>query len=111
MPFKTHSKTYYGTINLSIEGLEFSSKNYIIDLLDEKNQILKSKSGNSLTNIKFEYLAPGDYGFRLVEDKNNNNKWDTGNYLNKIQPEKTYIYNGTISIKGNWDSEIKWKLP
>ncbi len=111
LTFKVQSKNYYGTINLSIEGIDVASKNYIVDLLDEKNQILKSKSGNSLTNIKFDYLAPGNYGFRLVLDKNNNNKWDTGKYLNKIQPEKTYIYNGTVSVKGNWDSEIKWELP
>lgn len=111
LTFKVQSKNYYGTINLSIEGIDVASKNYIVDLLDEKNQILKSKSGNSLINIKFDYLAPGNYGFRLVLDKNNNNKWDTGKYLNKIQPEKTYIYNGTVSVKGNWDSEIKWELP
>lgn len=111
LSFKAQSKAYYGTVNLSIEGIDEASKNYIVDLLDEKNQILKSKSGNSLTNIKFDYLAPGNYGFRLVLDKNNNNKWDTGKYLNKVQPEKTYIYDGTVSVKGNWDSEIKWELP
>lgn len=111
LSFKAQSKAYYGTINLSIEGIDISSKNYIVDLLDEKNQILKSKSGNSLTNIKFDYLAPGNYGFRLVLDENNNKKWDTGDYLKKAQPEKTYIYNSTVSVKGNWDSEIKWELP
>lgn len=111
LTFKTQSKSYYGTILLSIDSLIAFSKNYIIDLLDEKNQILKSINTTDLKNIKFDYLAPGNYSFRLIIDENENKKWDTGDYLNKVQPEKVYIYNGTVSVKGNWDSEIKWQLP
>lgn len=111
LSFKAQSKAYYGTINLSIEGMEAVSKNFIIDLLDEKNQVLKSNYSSNVNDIKFDYLAPGNYSFRLIFDENNNKKWDTGNYLNKLQPEKTYIYNGTVSVKSNWDNEIKWQLP
>lgn len=112
LSFKVQNKNYYGNILLNIEGVESTvAKNFVIDLLNEKNQVLKSVFSNQLNNIKFDYLDPGNYGFRLVLDDNNNKKWDTGDYLNKVQPEKTYIYNGTVTVKGNWDSEIKWQLP
>lgn len=108
---KIQNRNYYGTILLDIEGNISNSMNYIIDLIGEKNQIIKSYSTTNLKNIKFDYLNPGEYGFRLIVDINNNNIWDTGNYLNNIQPEKTFIYNGTVSVKSNWDSNITWKLP
>ncbi|MFN4233345.1 MAG: Ig-like domain-containing protein [Bacteroidia bacterium] len=109
--FKIQNRNYYGTILLDIEGNIINSMNYIIDLTDEKNQIIKSCSTNNLKNIKFDYLAPGNYSFRLIVDVNNNNQWDTGNYLKNIQPEKTFIYNGSVTVKGNWDSNITWQLP
>lgn len=112
LSFKAQNKNYYGTLLLNIEGLESTiAKNFVIDLLDEKNQVLKSIFTNQLNNIEFRYLTPGSYKFRLVLDENNNKKWDTGDYLKKIQPEKTYIYNGTVTVKSNWDSEITWQLP
>ncbi len=111
LSFKAQNKNYYGTIFLTIDALDILSENYIINLLDEKNQVLKSASSTTLKNIKFDYLAPGNYGFRLVIDENNNNKWDTGNYVQKLQAEKAFIYNGTVSVKSNWESEIKWQLP
>lgn len=111
LTFKTQNKQYYGTILLSIDYNLASSKNYIINLLDDKKQIVKTINSNELKNIKFDYLAPGNYTFRLIIDENQNNKWDTGNYLKNIQPEKTFIYNGIISVKSNWDSEIKWQIP
>ena len=40
---------------------------------------------------------------RLVKDKNLNNKWDTGNYLKKIQPEEVIYMEGEISLRANWD--------
>lgn len=111
LSFKTQKKDYYGTIVLTVDGLEKTTLNYIIDLIDEKNQIIKTKYTHNLKNIKFDYLAPANYSFRLIVDENNNKKWDTGNYLAQKQPEKVYIYTNSIAVKGNWESEITWLLP
>ena len=48
-------------------------------------------------------MNPGDYGVRLVKDINENNKWDTGNYLKKIQPEEVIYMEGEITLRANWD--------
>ena len=51
----------------------------------------------------FEYIRPGKYTFRLIEDSNNNNIWDTGNYLQKVNPEPVYYFSNEIEVRANWD--------
>ena len=51
----------------------------------------------------FELLDPGKYFVRLIEDPNNNKKWDTGSYLGKVQPEKVIYYWKEIDLRANWD--------
>ncbi|MDA9360724.1 hypothetical protein N9R15_02965, partial [Flavobacteriaceae bacterium] len=51
----------------------------------------------------FDYLLPGTYGVRLIKDRNNNQQWDTGNYLKKIQPEEVIYMDGEIDLRANWD--------
>ena len=54
-------------------------------------------------NYSFELLSPGKYVVRLIEDINQNREWDTGNYLEKIQPEKVIYYWKEIDLRANWD--------
>jgi hypothetical protein len=44
----------------------------------------------------------------LIEDANNNGEWDTGNYLQHIQPENVLYYKENISVRANWDVDVKW---
>ena len=53
-------------------------------------------------NCVFENIVPGEYNIRLVEDNNENKKRDTGNFLEKIQPEKIYFNNEIIKVRANW---------
>jgi len=41
----------------------------------------------------------------VIEDVNKNEKWDTGNYRKKIQPEKIFYIDKGITIRGFWDIE------
>ena len=50
----------------------------------------------------FENITAGDYNIRLIYDKNQNQKWDTGNYLKKINPERTIHNLEKIKIRANW---------
>ena len=54
-------------------------------------------------------LNPGEYKLRIISDENNNNNWDTGNYLFKKQAEKVNYYPGNIKVRANWDLEINLK--
>ena len=75
----------------------------IVELLDTKEQIIQSKYIKSqFDECIFENINPGDYNLRLIHDKNENHKWDSGNYLNKIKPEETIHSSEKIKIRANW---------
>ena len=105
--FKTREQKFYGTLKLSPKLP--ADNEFIIQLLDEKGNILQSNKGVSDESINYEYLAPGNYRLRLVYNTTANEMWDTGNYFQHLQPEKV-IYSVSISIRSNWDMEQKWEV-
>ncbi|MCD4745231.1 MAG: Ig-like domain-containing protein [Bacteroidales bacterium] len=108
--FKTRSFTDYGFFVLNIK-LEDINGHYIIQLLDEEEQVLDEKIITDNEIIKYEYLNPGNYKLKAILDVNNNLKWDTGDYLKKTEPEKVFYFPGIINIRANWDVEEDWELP
>lgn len=108
--FRTKSIEDYGVFIINIE-IKNPGKKYIIQLLEENGErVLKEILISNSTTLKFDNLNPGKYKIKAIEDKNNNSKWDTGNYLKKIQPEKVYYFDKEINIRANWDVEEDWKL-
>ena len=63
-------------------------------------------------NGTFEILnvKPGSYYLRLTLDTNGNGKWDTGNYLNHLQPEEVYYYPKKLTLRRNWDLDERWNI-
>ena len=66
---------------------------YIVDLLDEKkSKTLRSYIIDKDQTLIFPYLRAGKYSIRITEDVNKNGLVDTGNVLEKRQPEKVLFY-------------------
>lgn len=100
----------YGNIFLQI--LREDNDSFILELVNLKGEILRRFDlSNELDFYEFKYLLPGSYLFRYIKDKNGNKKWDTGNYLKKIQPEKVYYSPDTIELRANWDINQQLKIP
>lgn len=96
----TKEKSDYGGIEFNIDNaLNFP---YIIRLTDSQGKILKAIPTTKETKFNFEYLEPGNYLIQVVEDQNRNGIYDTGNYLEKKQPEKVIHYNKTIEVRPSW---------
>lgn len=57
---------------------------------------------------EFYYLKPQKYYMRLIVDRNNNGKWDTGNYDSDQQAEEVYYYPEAIECKAKWDLIESW---
>jgi uncharacterized protein (DUF2141 family) len=76
-------------------------------LLDASEKIVRE---SSLQNgeLAFEYLKPGKYYLRCIEDLNENGKWDTGNYSEKRPPEPIYYYPTFIEVKEFAEIEQHW---
>lgn len=105
--FKTKKESDYGIINLNTNP-NFSG-NYIIQLSKNKKIITESHLSGTQA-IQYKYLRPGVYSLKLIIDSNGDKKWNTGNYLEGLQPEKVIIYNKEIKIRANWDNDIKWTV-
>ena len=55
-------------------------------------------------------LTPGKYQLKYILDANSDGKWSTGDWKEKIQPEKAVNYPNEITIRSNWDLELEWTL-
>ncbi|MHC1708698.1 MAG: Ig-like domain-containing protein [Bacteroidales bacterium] len=105
--FSTRTLQDYGSLVFIFQPEE--SGQYILQLLDSKDNVVKEFLTTTYCSWKLNYLIPGKYRIKVIRDKNNNSHWDSGNYHLKIQPEKISFYPKTLEIRGNWDLEEKWK--
>jgi hypothetical protein len=53
-------------------------------------------------------MTPGKYKIKAIHDRNNNRRWDTGNYKKNLQPETVLYLPKTVEIRANWDVEESW---
>lgn len=106
--FKMKEEDAYGHLFIYIDGVADSMA--FVELLNRSDQPVRKaqvKDGGAL----FMDLPPETYYARLVVDRNRNGKWDTGFYLDKIQPEEVYYYPGMFKIMQNWRSdETRWDI-
>lgn len=99
--FDTKEIEDYGKITVNITNNQ--NKNLIIELLEDKSKLVERKFSKSSRAIVFDFLEPKSYYIRVIIDENDNNIWDTGNFLLKKLPEKIQYSNKTLSLKANWD--------
>jgi hypothetical protein len=78
-------------------------------MINDKGIIVKEAFLAEPGPASFTYMVPGNYTLKAVHDTNNNGKWDTGNYLKKVQPEKVDFYDKPVSVRANWDYDISWQ--
>ncbi len=88
----------YGIIKGKVINME---SDFIIQLITEKYE-LKDTLVNQ-TEFQFDYVEPGNYRIRLIEDENGNGKWDAGNPLTLTEAEKIYYLEEVITVKANWE--------
>lgn len=107
----TDKKDNYGNLNITLKT-QNPEKYYIIQLLNASNEPVKEFffTGNGERRVVAENVPSGMYKFVVVEDDNRNGKWDTGSFINKIQPEKIFTYKDTYQLKGGWDLDVEVKF-
>lgn len=98
--FSTKKIENYGDLKVKIITNEKSQ--IIFELLNEKKNIVATQYFKGNQEIVIKLLQPGKYSFRVIFDENENFIWDSGNYLNKIQPEKVVYFFKTIELRANW---------
>ena len=107
--FQIKESIDYGAIQITLSNIK-SESIYILQILDDREKILQKLIVTEAGIINLEYFNPGTYKLKLILDTNKNGRWDTGDYMKKIPPEKVYYYNKDIEVRANWDIEEIWEL-
>lgn len=81
------------SITVTFEDVNHS---YIVDLTEENGgKALRSEVISKDCRVEFKYLKAGNYKIRMTEDLNGNGFLDSGNLLERRQPEKVRFYGDT----------------
>lgn len=95
-----------GILNAKIIG---GNSKGLIELYQQGKCIARKRSeGNE--RVTFPELLPGEYQFRYIEDSDKNERWTTGSYTNRIQPEKIYNFPQQLKVRANWEMDVPLKL-
>lgn len=107
--FTTKTEKDYGNllINYSIAD---PSCQYIVFLQNNKGNTIQQHIISAKQSVTYAHLDPGSYKIKVIKDRNNNGRWDTGNYELKIQPEEIFFFDKPINIRGYWDIEEDFEL-
>ena len=101
IPFRFDKLENFGVLKLQIEPVYNSSIE--VSLLDEEDQMIYQQPLDSSGRCEFTAINPGVYEIRLLFDSNKNGRYDTGSFLNRIEPERILYLNESIEIRANWE--------
>lgn len=90
------------SLALSLTGT--NSLSYIISLKQGKTLIYNNYISSD-TSILYNNLKPGTYKLEIIQDRNQNGIWDTGDFISKKEPESIQL-SDDIEIRENWDKEL-----
>jgi uncharacterized protein (DUF2141 family) len=98
--FSTRKLEDYGDIQLSIQNP--ASRPVIIQITDVKDKTIRQQIVKKTSTISFKYLKAREYKIRIIYDDNDNGKWDTGDFLKRIQPEAVEYFPEAQAVRPNW---------
>ena len=89
----------------------------IVNLVKPKNRqvLVLEKDGKSirsmplketLTQVKFDHLVPGEYQLAIIADENGNGYWDPIQPVDKTEAEAVIRYTKIPKVRANWDVEV-----
>jgi len=80
---------------------------FIIELTDKdaKKVLYEQYVEQTSPTYNFPFVKAGNYRLRVIEDRNRNRKWDTGNFLGRLLPEPVYYFAKEIELRANWEVE------
>ncbi len=100
----------FGLLNLTIVGLD-SATQYILKLLDHETEIdSRILTADTDRVIVFDRLPSRDYVAKMIEDRNANGVWDTGDLETKRQPERIFIQK-MEGMRPGWDLDLTITWP
>mgnify|MGYP000020445339 FL=1 len=97
----TKFQSDYGNVRINIINGVFP---LIIQIINLKGEVIESYLAENSMTVDFKDVSPGIYFLRAIFDSNQNGMFDTGDYLNKIQPERVSYASEPIEVRAGWDT-------
>ena len=100
--YRVKTRTYndYGNLELNLLNAKFP---IIVELISPNGEAKYEKYVTKNRRIEFKNIDSGKYFIRIIFDKNQNKKYDSGNFLKRIKPEKVIYYPDEIDVRAGWD--------
>lgn len=96
----TKLKSDYGNLRVTLANAKLP---LIVQLVDDKGDVKYEQYTDSSNIVDFTDIAPRNYFLRAIFDTNENKVYDTGSFLNKVQPERVSYFPTEIEIRSNFD--------
>jgi len=107
--FSSHEKNDYGSLTVRLRNTEYKFPLFF-QIINEQEIVYRTSTVGKDSVLVFENLLPKQYRLKVIEDANKNERWDTGNYLKHVLPERVVYYPELVIIRSNWDVDVKWDL-
>ena len=104
----TKNTTDYGNLRVNLTNVKQFP--VIVQLTNEKGDVLASEYSDKATSVDFMFLEPAKFTLRVIYDANGNKEWDSGNFLERKQPEEVVYFPKEIDVRSNWDVDQTFDL-
>jgi len=106
--FKIPKAEKYGKLIVNVKNKQ-PQQPVFIEIIKNGKVITKTPTQTD-NQFQIESLLPGKYNIRIIFDDNKNNRWDTGNYLKHIKPERSFEPSQPVEIRANWDVNQTYQI-
>ena len=103
--FSAKKAEAFGSLKLTFR--DNISLPFMIELTDKdaKKVLYEQYVEQTSPTYNFPFVKAGNYRLRVIEDRNRNRKWDTGNFLGRLLPEPVRYFTKEIELRANWEVE------
>jgi uncharacterized protein (DUF2141 family) len=104
----TRNLADYGNLSVNLQNVKRFP--VIVELSNEKGDVLATEYSDGNTKVEFNLVEPAQFWLRAIYDDNKNKEWDSGNYLEKRQAEEVIYFSTAVDVRANWDVEQVFDL-
>jgi len=97
---KTRKYNDYGNLRLKIINARYPM---IVELVNPNGEVKYEDYSINNSIIDFNNIDSGKYFIRIIFDENKNQRYDSGNFLTRIEPEKVIYFPEELDIRAGWD--------
>lgn len=100
-----------GTLRIRLEEKAERIHPALVQLLDKQGRVVQEgRLPPGERSLRWEQLAPGDHSLKLILDRNDNGRWDTGDLDQDLQPEPVIAYPDPLNIRAAWDITLDLRV-